>query len=44
MSARGVFRSLHYQIQHLHGKLVRVMRGDVFDDAVYLRKSSPFLW
>ncbi|WP_047393387.1 dTDP-4-dehydrorhamnose 3,5-epimerase [Chitinibacter sp. ZOR0017] len=39
-SKRGVLRGLHYQIQHAQGKLVRCTRGEVFDVAVDLRKSS----
>ena len=40
-SAKGVLRGLHFQLKKPQGKLVRVTRGEVFDVAVDLRKSSP---
>lgn len=41
LSAKGILRGLHYQIMHPQGKLVRVTRGEVFDVAVDMRRSSP---
>ncbi len=40
MSVKGVLRGLHYQINHPQGKLVRVIKGRVFDVAVDLRPGS----
>ncbi|WDZ95739.1 dTDP-4-dehydrorhamnose 3,5-epimerase [Herbaspirillum sp. WKF16] len=40
-SARGVLRGLHYQVRHPQGKLVRVVRGAVWDVTVDIRRGSP---
>lgn len=39
-SKKGVLRGLHFQKIHPQAKLVRVLRGEVFDVAVDLRKDS----
>ena len=40
-SKKGVLRGLHFQYTNPQGKLVRVIKGEVFDVAVDLRKDSP---
>ncbi len=39
-SKKGVLRGLHFQKTHPQGKLVRVIKGEVFDVAADIRKGS----
>jgi dTDP-4-dehydrorhamnose 3,5-epimerase len=40
LSKQAVLRGLHYQIKHVQGKLVRVIKGSIYDVCVDLRKES----
>jgi dTDP-4-dehydrorhamnose 3,5-epimerase len=40
-SARGTLRGLHAQRRHPQGKLVRAVRGEIFDVVVDIRRGSP---
>ena len=40
-SMHGVLRGMHYQIRQPQGKLIRVIRGEIFDAVIDIRRSSP---
>ncbi len=40
MSTKGILRGLHFQKEHSQAKLLRVIKGEVFDVAVDLRADS----
>lgn len=40
-SSKGVLRGLHYQLQQPQGKIVRALKGEIFDVAVDIRRDSP---
>ena len=40
-STKGVLRGLHFQKNHPQAKIVRVIKGEVYDVAVDIRKDSP---
>jgi len=40
-SCRGTLRGLHYQLRHPQAKLCRIVRGEVLDVAVDIRRGSP---
>jgi dTDP-4-dehydrorhamnose 3,5-epimerase len=41
LSGKGILRGLHYQLDRPQAKLVRVLRGAVYDVAVDIRRGSP---
>jgi len=41
LSKKGVLRGLHFQTPHSQGKLITVLKGEIFDVAVDIRRNSP---
>ena len=41
LSVRGTLRGLHAQLSRPQGKLVRVIKGEIFDVAIDIRRGSP---
>jgi dTDP-4-dehydrorhamnose 3,5-epimerase len=40
-SKPGTVRGLHYQLRHPQAKLIRVIRGSIYDVAIDIRRGSP---
>ena len=40
-SIKGTLRGLHYQLHHPQAKLIQVIRGEIFDVSVDIRRGSP---
>lgn len=40
-SSKNILRGLHYQLENVQGKLLRVVTGTIYDVVVDMRKSSP---
>ena len=40
MSKKGVLRGMHVNIRHPQGKLIRVLKGEIFDVVIDLRRDS----
>ena len=41
-SRKGTLRGIHYQLEHPQAKLIGVVRGEIFDVAVDIRRGSPW--
>ena len=44
VSKKNVLRGLHFQVKKPQGKLISVLKGEIFDVAVDLRKKFKNLW